>query len=183
MIQLSHSYMTTGKTIDMTIQTFVGKVMSLLSNMLSRFVIALLPKSKHLLISWLQSPSPVIKKPKKIKSVTVFTFYSPICHEVMGPDTLILVFQMLSFKPAFSVFSFNLIKRLFSSSSLSAIRVVSSTYLRLFIFLPEILISACDISSPARHTLQISSISRVTIYSLDILLSQFWTSQLLLVQF
>ena len=94
MVQLSHSYMTTGKTIDMTIQTFVGKVMSLLSNMLSRFVIALLPKSKHLLISWLQSPSPVIKKPKKIKSVTVFTFYSPICHEVMGPDTLILVFQM-----------------------------------------------------------------------------------------
>ena len=170
MIQLSHTHMTTGKTIAMTIQTFVGKVMSLLSNMLSKFVIALLPRSKHLLILWLQSSSSVTKEPKKIKSITIFTFYPP---EVMGPDTLVLVFQMLSFKPAFSLFSFNLIKRLFSSSSLSSIRVVSSTYLRLFIFLPATLISACDASSPAQRTLQISSISRVTIYSLDVLLSQF----------
>ena len=89
MVQLSHPYMTTGKTIALTTWTFVGKVMSLLFNMLSKLVIAFLPKSKGLLISWLQSPSAVILEPKKIKSVTV----SPsICHEVMGPDALILVF-------------------------------------------------------------------------------------------
>ena len=81
--------MTTGKTIALAIQTFVGKVMSPLFNMLSRFVIAFLPGSKRLLISWLQSPSAVILEPPKIKSDTV----SPsICHEVMGPDTMILVF-------------------------------------------------------------------------------------------
>ena len=94
MVQLSHPYMTIGKTIALTRWTFFGKLMSLLFNMLSKLVITFLPRSKRLLISWLQSPSPVIKKPKKIKSVTVFTFYSPICHEVMGPDTMILVFQM-----------------------------------------------------------------------------------------
>ena len=89
MIQLSHPYMTTGKTIALTRQTFVDKVMSLLFNMLSRLVIAFLPRSKHLLISWLQSPSAVILEPQKIKSATV----SPtICHEVMGPDGMILVF-------------------------------------------------------------------------------------------
>ena len=84
--------MTTGKTIALTRWTFVGKVMSLLFNMLSRFVIAFLPRSKHLLISWLQSPSAVILETKKIKSVTASTFYPSICHEVMGPDTMILVF-------------------------------------------------------------------------------------------
>ena len=87
-VQLSHPYMTTGKTIALTRWTFVGKVMSLLFNMLSRLVIAFIPRSKRLLISWLQSPSAVILEPKKIKSATV----SPsICHEVMGPDAMILV--------------------------------------------------------------------------------------------
>ena len=92
MVQLSHPYMTTGKTIALTRQTFVGKVMSLLFNMLSRFVIAFLPGNKHLLISWLQSPSVVILEPKKIKSLTVFIVSPSICHEVMGPDAIILVF-------------------------------------------------------------------------------------------
>ena len=86
MVQLSHPYMTTGKTIALTIQTFVSKVMSLLSNMLSRLVIAFLPRSKRLLISWLQSPSAVILEPKKIKSVTVSIVSPSICYEVMGPD-------------------------------------------------------------------------------------------------
>ena len=91
-IQLSHPYMTTGKTIALTGRTFFGKVMSLLLNMLSRLVIAFLPKSKHLLISWLQSPSAVILEPKKIKSVTVSIVSPSICHEVRGPDAMILVF-------------------------------------------------------------------------------------------
>jgi len=91
-VQLLYPYMTTGKTIALTRWTFVGKVMSLLSNMLSRFVIAFLPRNKHLLISWLQSPSAVILEPKKIKSVTVFIIFPPICHEVMRPDGMILVF-------------------------------------------------------------------------------------------
>ena len=90
-VQLSHPYMTTGKTIALTRQTFVGKVMSLLLNMLSRLVIAFLPRSKHLLISWLQSPSSVILKPPKIKSVTVSTVSPSICHEAMGSDAMILV--------------------------------------------------------------------------------------------
>ena len=84
--------MTTGKTIALTIQTFVSKVMSLLFNMMYRFVIAFLPRSKHLLISWLQSPSAVIWEPKKIKSLTVFIVSLSVCHEVMGPETMILVF-------------------------------------------------------------------------------------------
>ena len=90
-VQLSHPYMTIGKTIALTRWTFVGKVMSLLSNMLSRLVITFLPRSKHLLISWLQSPSAVILEPKKIKSDTVSTVSPPISHEVMGPDAMILV--------------------------------------------------------------------------------------------
>ena len=88
----SHLYMTTGKTIALTIQTFVGKVMSLLFNILSRFAIAFLPRSKCLLISRLQSPSSVILEPKKIKSVTVSIVSPSICHEVVGPDAMILVF-------------------------------------------------------------------------------------------
>ena len=92
MVQLSHQYMTTGKTIALIRRTFVGKVMSLLFNMLSRLVIAFLPKSKHLLISWLQSPSAVMMEPKKIKSVIVSIVSPSICHEVMGPDAMILVF-------------------------------------------------------------------------------------------
>ena len=93
MVQLSHPYMTTGKTIALTIWTFVGKVMSLLFNMLSRFVIAFLPRSKFLLISWLQSPSAAISEPKKIKPLTVSIVCPSICHEVMGPDAMILVFE------------------------------------------------------------------------------------------
>ena len=85
-VQLSHPYMTTGKTIALTRQTFVGKVISLLLNMLSRLVITYLLRSKRLLISWLQSPSAVILEPKKIKSDTVSTVSPSICHEVMGPD-------------------------------------------------------------------------------------------------
>ena len=149
MVQLSHPYMTTGKTIALTSWTFVGKVISLLFNMLSRLVIAFLPRSKHLLILWLQSPSAVILKPKKIKSITVSTVSPSICYEVMGPDAMIFIFCMLSLKPAFSLSSFTFIKRFFSSSSLSAIRVMSSAYLRLLIFLPAILIPACALSSPA----------------------------------
>ena len=96
-VQLLHPYMTTGKTKALTRRTFVGKVMSLLCNMLSGLVITFLPKTKHLLISWLQSPSAVILEPKKIKSLTVFTVSPSICHEVMGPDAMILVFWMSSF--------------------------------------------------------------------------------------
>ena len=90
-VQLSHPYMTTGKIIALTRWTFVGEVMSLLFNMLSRLVITFLPRSKHLLISWLQSPSAVILEPPKIKSDTVSTVSPSICHEVMGPDAMILV--------------------------------------------------------------------------------------------
>ena len=91
-VQLSHPYMTTGKTIALTIRIFVGKVMSLLFNILSRLVIAFLPRSKHLLISCLQSPSAVILEPKETKSVTVSIVSPSICHKVLGPDILILVF-------------------------------------------------------------------------------------------
>ena len=92
MVQLAHPYITTGKTIALTIWTFVGKVISLLFNTLSRFVIAFLPRIKRFLISWLQSLSAVIFEPKKIKSVTVSTFSPSICHEVMGPEAIVLVF-------------------------------------------------------------------------------------------
>ena len=144
MVQLSHLSMTTGKTTALTIQTFVGKVMPLLFNTLSRFVITFLPRSKRLLISWLQLPSAVILELKKRKSVTASTLSPFICHEVMGQDAMILVFLILSFKPDFSLSSFT-IKRLFNSSSLSAIEVVSSAYLRL-LFLLVILTPACNSS-------------------------------------
>ena len=91
-VQLSHMYLTTGKTIALTRQTFVSKVMSLFFNMLSRFVIAFLLRSKQLLISWLQSPSAVILEPKKIKSVTVSIVSPSVCHEVIGPHAMIFVF-------------------------------------------------------------------------------------------
>ena len=91
-VQLSHPYMTTGKTIALARRTFVGKVMSLLLNMLSRLIITFLPRSKCLLISWLQSPSAVTLEPRKIKSATVSIVSPSICHEVMGPDAMILVF-------------------------------------------------------------------------------------------
>ena len=102
-VQLSHSYMTTGETTALTRWTFVGKVVSLLFNMLSRLVITFPPRSKNLLISWLQSPSAVILEPPKIKSDTVSTVSPSICYEGMGPDAMILVFWMLSFKPTFSL--------------------------------------------------------------------------------
>ena len=127
---------------------FVGKLMSLLFHMLSRFVIPFLPRSKCLLIVWLQSPSPVILEPKKIKSVIVFIFPHLFassdrtrCHD--------LVFWILSFKPAFSLYSFTLIKRLFSSSSLSTVKVVLFAYLLFLIFLLGILMVTCASSSLA----------------------------------
>ena len=125
--------------------------MSLLFNMLSRLIIAFLPRSKHLLISWLQSPSAVILEPPKIKSVTVSSISASVYHEVMGQDAMILVFWMSSFKSTFSLSSFTFNNRLLSSSLLPAIRVVSSVYLRLLIFLPAILIPACASSSPVFH--------------------------------
>ena len=104
MVQLSHLYMmTTRKTIALTRRP-LSEVMSLLFNMLSRFVIVFLPKSKRLLISWLQSPSTVILESKNIKICHCFHFPPSISHEVMGPDAMILVFWMLSFKPALSLY-------------------------------------------------------------------------------
>ena len=145
MVQLSHPYMTTGKIIALTRWIFVSKLMSLLFNMLSRFVIDFLPRNKRLLNSWLQSLSTVILDPKDIQSVSFF--FPSIFHEVMGPDAMILVFWMLHFKPGFSLSSFTLIKKLFSYSLLSVIRVVLPAYLRFFILLPAILIPACASSS------------------------------------
>ena len=147
-VQVSHPCMTTGKTRVLTRQTFVGKVMALLFNILSWLVTSFLPRSKHLLISWFQSPSAVIFEPPKIKYLNVSIVSPSICHEVMGPDAMILVFWIFSFKPTFSLSSFTLIKRLFSSS-LSALRAVSPAYLRLLIFLPAILILACASVTPA----------------------------------
>ena len=142
-VQLSHPYMITGKTIVLTRWTFIGNVMSLLFDMLSRLVIIFLPRSKHLLISWLQSPSAVILEHPKMKPLTISIFSLSFSHEVMGLDAMILVFWMLSYKPTVSLSSFTFLKRLFSSCSLSAIRMVSSAYLRLLIFLLAILIPAC----------------------------------------
>ena len=142
MVQLSHLYMATGKTKALTTQSFVAKVISLLFNTMSRIVIAFLPKSKCLLILWLHSPSTVILEHKKIKYATISIFSPSIYHEVMGPHATILVFWMLSFKSAFSLFSFTFIKKLFSFSLLSATRTLWSAYLRLLIFLLAILIPA-----------------------------------------
>ena len=102
--QFFSAQLSTGKTIALTRWTFFSKVMPLLFNMLSRLIIAFLPRSRHLLILWLQSPSTVILEPKKIKSLTVSIVSPSICHGVMGPDAMMLVFWMLSFKLAFSVF-------------------------------------------------------------------------------
>ena len=199
-VQISHPYMTTGKTKPLTRWTFVGRLISLLLNMLSRLVITFLLRSRYLLNSWRQSPCAVILEPTKIKSLTVYIVSPSICHEVMGPDAMILVFWMLiffffftfiswrliilqycsgfchtltwishgftcvahlelpshlpwmlSFKQSFSLSSFTFIKCLFSSSSLFAIRVVSSAYLSLLIFLPAILIPGCASSSLSFH--------------------------------
>ena len=140
--------MTTGKNTALTRRTFVGKVTSLFFNMLSRLVIAFLPRSKHLLILWLQSPSAEIVEPKKIKSVIISIDSPSICYEVMGSDIMILVFLMLSFKPAFSLSSFAFIKRLFSSSSVSVIRVMSSAYLEAIDISPSNLDSSLRFIQP-----------------------------------
>ena len=149
MVQLSvHDYW---KNHSFNYMNICGNVISLTFNMLSRFVIAFLPRSKHLLISWLQSLSAVILETRKIKSVTVSTSSPSICYDIMGPDAMIFIFGMLSFKPVSSLPFFTLIKRLFSSYSLSAIRMVSSTYLRLLIFFLAILIPVCDSSNLTFH--------------------------------
>ena len=139
--------MTTGKTIALTIRNFGGKEISLLFNMLSMLVITFFPRSQRLLISWQQSPSAVILEPRKIKSATVSAVSPSICHEVMGPDAMILLLSMLSFKANFSLSSFTHQEAL--SSSLSAMRVVLSANLRLLIFLLPILTTAFASSSLA----------------------------------
>ena len=141
MVQFSHPHMITGKTIALTIWTFVSKVMSLLFNVLSRFLIVFLPRSKCLLILWLYHCLQWFWSPtnKLCHCFQFFPFYLPWRA---GPYAMILFFWMLSFKPAFSLSFFT-----FSSFSVSAIRLVSSTYLRLLIFLQATLISACDSSS------------------------------------
>ena len=121
--------------------------MSLLCNMLPQFVIAFLLRSKCLLILWLQSPFTVILEPKKIKSVTPSTFSPSTCYEVIGPDAMILAFEWWILRHLFPFSSFTFIKRIFSSPSCSSIRVVSSAYLRLFIYVPVVLILAHDSSS------------------------------------
>ena len=116
MVHLSQLYVTTGKSIALTLWTFVGKLMFLLFSMMSRIVIDFLPRGKRLLISWLQSPSAVILEPKEIKSVTVSIVSLFFANEVMELDAMIFLFCMLSVKPAFSLCSFTFIKRLFSFS-------------------------------------------------------------------
>ena len=131
-------------------------MMSLLFNMLSRLVIAFLPRSKRLWISWLQSLSSVTIDPKKMNSDTVSTFSLFICHEVMGLDAIIFIFWMLHFKPDFSTVIFQILQRLLGSSSLSGIKMVSSTYLWLLIFLLAILIPNCDSFSQIFHMMDIA---------------------------
>ena len=144
-VQFSHLYTTNGKAIVLTIQNFVSKVMSLLFNMKSRFVVPFLPRSKLLLVSLLHSQSSEILETKKIKSVTVFTFSPSICYKVM------IVYLMLSFKSGFSLSSFTLIKRLFSSSLLTDIRVVSSAYIRLSTSTGNVDFSLCYIQPGISH--------------------------------
>ena len=146
-VQLSHPYMTIGKTIALTRPIFVGKVMSLLFNNAVYVGHNFSFKEQVCFNFTAASPSTVIFELPKIKSAPVSTVSPSIFHEVTGLDAMILIFQMLNFKPTFSLSSFIFIKRLFSSSSLSAKRVVSSGYLRLLIFLLAILILACASSS------------------------------------
>ena len=144
--QLSHLYITTGKTIALTIDLSI--VISLRFNMLSSFV---LPRSKCLLILWLHSLSKLILEPKKIKSVTIFTFSPSICQEVMGLDAMILVFWMLSFKPFCSLSSFTLIRGSLVPLHFLPLECYHLHYLRLLIFLLAIFIPPCGSSSPAFH--------------------------------
>ena len=149
-VQFSHPYVTTGKTLALIRWMFVSKVLSLLFNMLSKWVMNFLPRSKCLLISWLQSPSAVIFVPKKIvcHCFHCFPIYLPWSD---GTRYHGLSFRMLSFKLTISLSSFTFIKRIFSSSSFSVVRVASSVYLRLLTFPPVILIPACASVSPAFH--------------------------------
>ena len=137
--QLSHPYMSTGKNVALTRRTFVGKVISLLFNMLSRLVIAFLPRSKHFL-SFMAAVTICSDFGAQENKVCHYFHCLPIIWHVMGLDAMNLVFWMLSFKPAFSLSCFTFIKRLFNSSLLSSMRVDSSVYLKLLIFLPAILI-------------------------------------------
>ena len=145
-IQLSHLHMTTGKTGALTTRNFVGRVVSLLFNTLSRFVVAFLPRSHHL-IPWLPSLSSVVLSPRR-GALSLLPPLPLLFAMSKGADATILDF-LFSFKLALSLSSFTPIKRLFSSSSLSVIRVVSSACLRLLMFLPPILIPACHSPSPA----------------------------------
>ena len=149
-VQFLHPYMTTGKTIALTRRTFVSKVVSLLFNMLSRLVMAFLPRRK--LLNFMAAVTICSDfGTQENKVYHCFHCFPSICHEVMGPDAIILVFWMLVFNPTFSLSSFTFIRRLISSSSLSATRVVTSAYLRLLIFLLAILIPVYASSSPAFH--------------------------------
>ena len=148
LVQLSHSYTTTGKTIALTRWTFVGNVMSLLFKMLSRLVKTFFSKKQASFNFMTAATICSDFGAPKIKSATISTVSPSICHEVMGPDAMILVSWILSFKPTFAFSSFTFIKRFFNSPSLSAISVVSSAYLRLLIFPLAILIPACASSSP-----------------------------------
>jgi len=141
-VQLPHPYMTTGKTITLTRRTFVGKVMSLLFNVLFRLVIAFLPRRKHLLISCLQSPSAVILEPKKIKSVTACTFSYLFAMKRWDQMWWSYFFECWVLSQLLHS-PLSLSSRVFNSSSLSTKRMVSTANLRLLIFLPAILILAC----------------------------------------
>ena len=171
-------------SVALTIRTFVGKVMSLLFNMLSRLVIAFLQRNKHLLISWLQSPSAVILESKKI-SLLLSTVSPSICRKVMGPDAMVLVFWMLSFKSAF-YFPLSLSSRgslvllLFLPKGWCHLPIWGYWYFSWQSWFQLVLHPAQRFSW---RTLHIGWISRVTIYSLDVLLSQFGTSLLLHDQF
>ena len=183
MIQLSHLYMTTGKTITLIRRTFVNKVMSLFFNMLSRFVIGFLSRSKGLIISWLQSLSTLFFKPQKIKSVTVSIVSPSICYAMMGLDTTIFVFGILSFKPPLHSLSPS------SKSSSIPLHFLPSGCVicisKVVNMSPGNLYSSCDSSSLAFHTMYSAYKlnKQVTIFSLDILLSQFWTNLLFHVWF
>ena len=181
MVQLSHTHMTTGKTIALTRWTFVGKEMSMLLNMLSKLVIAFLPRSKRLLISWLQSPSAVVLEPQKIvcHCFHCFPIYFPWSDGTGCND--LHIFNVLN-QPFHSPLSPSS-RGSFSSSSLSGIRVVSSANLRLLVILPEILIPACASTSPAFHMMFFAyKLNKQSDSIPDILLSRFGTSLLFHVQ-
>jgi len=180
------SNMTTGKTIALSIWTFVGKVMSLFFNMLSRFIIAFLPRSKCL--NFMTAVTICSDFEAQENKVCHCYIISPsICDEVIRPDAMILVYWMLNFKPAFPLSSFSFIKRLFSSSLLTAIRVVSSVYLMLWIFFSAVLIPACVSSSLAFLMMysahKLNKQGDLLIYCLEILISQFGTNLLFHVLF